>query len=75
MAEVEAFEPFDLREVSGADPHHGALGLPVGDLPLQQSRQVLFVGPVLITGLRGQASQQAAIVGVFSWSMAARRMI
>ena len=41
------------REVRGADPHGGALGLAVGDLPLQHRGEVLLVGPVLVAGLVG----------------------
>ena len=47
VIEVEILQRLDRREVGGADPHHGALGLAVGDLPLQQGGEVLLVRPVL----------------------------
>ncbi|GGN24735.1 hypothetical protein GCM10011578_058190 [Streptomyces fuscichromogenes] len=68
MVEVEVLQRLDLRKVGRADPHRGALGLPIGDLPLQQGRQILLVGPVLVSGLVGSASssQKAPMVGIFS---------
>lgn len=65
MVEVEVLQRFDLREVGGADPHHGALGLPVSDLALKQGRQILLVGPVRIAGLGGQVLPAGADGGSF----------
>jgi hypothetical protein len=43
VIEVEVLQRFDLREMRGADPHDGALGLAVGDLALQQRSEILLV--------------------------------
>jgi hypothetical protein len=51
VVEVEVLQGLHRREVGGADAHDAALGLPVGDLPLQQGGQVLLVRPVLVAGL------------------------
>ena len=54
VVEVEVLEGFHRREVRGADPHRGAVGLAVGDLALQHRGQVLLVRPVLVAGLVGE---------------------
>lgn len=54
VIEVEVLQGLDRREVGGADPHDGALGLAVGDLALEERSEVFLVRPVLVPGLVGE---------------------
>lgn len=54
LHEVEVVDRFDSREVRGADPHHAAFVLAIGDLSLQQRGKKFRVRPVLLPGLLGQ---------------------